>query len=49
VKRLGFARVHGLVPWERIEVDGVTITAVPAVHLGETLAYVIEKGDWTRT
>jgi L-ascorbate metabolism protein UlaG (beta-lactamase superfamily) len=47
VERLGFARVHGLVPWDRIEVEGVAVTAVPAVHVGETLAYVVEAGGST--
>jgi len=31
-RRLGFDRIHELKWWENVELNGITITAVPAVH-----------------
>lgn len=41
----GGRNVVGLVPWQRQQLDGVTITAVPARHITFTIGYVIESED----
>jgi L-ascorbate metabolism protein UlaG (beta-lactamase superfamily) len=41
---LGFTRVIELEPWRSITLDGVVITAAPAVHHGPTNTYVIQAG-----
>lgn len=38
----GARHVTGLKPWQRTELDGLTITAVPAYHVTFTVGYVLE-------
>jgi L-ascorbate metabolism protein UlaG (beta-lactamase superfamily) len=43
---LGLRALHGVREWERIEFEGLRLTAVPAVHSGSELGLVVE-GDRT--
>jgi L-ascorbate metabolism protein UlaG (beta-lactamase superfamily) len=54
VASLGFSRVHGLAWWERIEVQGLSVTMTPCRHWGARMfrdthrgygGYVIESSD----
>lgn len=41
-RRLGYAGVRELHPWEEARVQGVTVTAVPAVHPGSEVGFVVQ-------
>ncbi len=43
IKLLGGRNVIGIKSWESREIGGVTITAVPAVHMTVTVGYVLES------
>jgi len=45
IKLLGGRNVIGIKAWERWEIGGVTVTAVPAVHLTATIGYVLESDN----
>lgn len=45
-QRLGYTCVQELHPWEKAQVEDATITAVPAVHPGSEVGFVLQ-GDKT--
>ena len=47
VEALRFSRVMGAELWDHVQVKNLTITAAPAEHYGETLAYIIEGAGYT--
>lgn len=44
IRKLGFADVTVLAEWERVEADGLAITAVPAIHDIHEIGFVIAAG-----
>lgn len=41
----GAKNVIGMGPWETRTIDGITVTAVPALHVAPTIGFVLESGD----
>lgn len=42
---LGARNVSGIKAWENVGIDGIMVTAVPAVHMVPTVGYVLESKD----
>lgn len=44
---LGIKHAKGMAPWQHVTAGELTITAVPALHYGDCLGYVIQSSDKT--
>jgi L-ascorbate metabolism protein UlaG (beta-lactamase superfamily) len=44
VEKLGFSRIHGLSWWEKVEVEGLTITMTPCKHWGARMFRDTHRG-----